>query len=76
MPKGAQGTGRRPGASRRDECASRSPGIGVTAPQSGHSRATRTFGRMGAELKLRDPEVGGTFDCRAGHVGRHAIDDY
>ncbi len=24
---------------------------------------------------LWDKEDGGTFDCRAGHVGRHAIDD-
>ena len=24
---------------------------------------------------MRDKEVAGTFDCRVGHVGRHAIDD-
>ena len=77
MPKGAQGSGRRPGASRRDECASRPPRIGVTAPQSGHPRVTRAFGRMGAELKFARPKswwnlrlprlrlpstTGGTFD--------------
>jgi hypothetical protein len=38
MPEAAQGTGRRPGASRRDECAPRVPGIRVTVPRSGHSR--------------------------------------
>ena len=38
--------------------------------------ATRTFGRWGRSGRLRDPEVGTTFDCRAGHVVRHAIDDY
>jgi hypothetical protein len=31
------------------------------------------WGRSGC---LRDPEGGGTFDCRAGHAVRHAIDDY
>jgi hypothetical protein len=38
--------------------------------------ATRTFGRWGRSGCLQDPEVGVTFDCRAGHVVRHAIDDY
>jgi len=38
--------------------------------------ATWTFRRWGRNGCLRDPEVGGTFDCRAGHVVRHAIDDY
>jgi hypothetical protein len=37
MPKAAKGTGRRSGASRRDDCAPRVPGIRVTAPRSGHS---------------------------------------
>ena len=41
-PKGAQGSGRRPGPSRRDECALRTPGIGVSAPRSGHPRGFHT----------------------------------
>jgi hypothetical protein len=41
-------------------------------PISGHSHG---FGGWWPSGSLRDPEVGGTFDCRAGHVVRHAIDD-
>jgi hypothetical protein len=51
-------------------------GINVLAPRSDYSDVTRAKGRMGAELKFSGQEVGGTFDCRAGHVGRHAMDDY
>jgi hypothetical protein len=36
--KGAQGSGRRPGPSQRDECAPRTPGIRVSAPRSAHPR--------------------------------------
>ena len=36
--------------------------------------ATRTFGLWWRSGCLRDPEVGGTFDRRVGHVTRHAID--
>ena len=42
MAKGAQGSGRRPGPSRRDECAPRTPGIRVSAPRSAHPRGFHT----------------------------------
>ena len=40
--KGAHGSGRRPGPSRRDECAPRTPGIRVSAPRSAHPRGFHT----------------------------------
>ena len=39
------------------------------------SRLSHDFGRWWRSATFRDPEVGGTFDCRAGHVVPHAIDD-
>ena len=42
MAKGAKGSGRRPGPSRRDECASKTPGIRVSAPRSAHPRGFHT----------------------------------
>ena len=53
MPNGAQGSGQRPRASRRDECASIPPeSMIVSAPRSDYFRVTRAKGRMGAKLKF------------------------
>ena len=44
-------------------------------PDPPFSRLSHDFGRWWRSATFRDPEVGGTFDCRAGHVVPHAIDD-
>ena len=52
MPKAGQGIGRRTCASRRDDCVSEAPGIGVSAPQSGRSRGFRKALDDGLELPV------------------------
>ena len=42
MQEAAQGSGRRHGPSRRDECAPRTPGIRISAPRSAHPRGFHT----------------------------------
>jgi hypothetical protein len=51
----------------------RNPCFGTPIRQ--FSRLSHGFGRWWRSAILWDPDVGGTFDCSAGHVVPHAIDD-
>ena len=52
MPNGAQGSGRRPGASQRDGCAPRPPESTFRHRDLTILGFRGPFGRMGAELKF------------------------